>query len=624
MRMRSKAGFAMITVLLMLAVLMAMIGAYFALTRVETSTRQSSAIGTVGFYAAEGGLNLRAETIRSKFIGYSRPTGTSPTTGGATPPCQNGNDGTDDFACESYRLGGQTVQTYVVGTGAGQTISIPPGEDRFAGLNAIEYKYSVYSEAYGPNGKPSAIVQMDFLSRLVPLFQFAAFYQNDLEIEPSPTMTLSGPVHTNGDLYLNPYSTLSITGQVTAAGDFRLGQAPRDVGNHQQCPSGGNVRVADKAGDLQSVTTAYGCPATVPANTTTWGTMIDPNSGKLTIPDVSALNPKKGNDFWDNADMRVVVNVVGNAPTFTVEDPNGTNDAVATAALASCADGTKIYGHGDTPSSQALSLSRSFYNNREGTWITMIDVDVEKLMTCIHDHATGMGFDIDDGSNNGLVWYFGFANTLSHVGNDCTAPAPNQSTSNNCLNDYGVRLKGGSVLGSDASGAPQVQGLTVVTNQAAYVQGDYNVGGTLAGVAVPKKPAAVIADSMNILSNSWDDLASGPGHDPDASTTTVNAAFLSGTDVSGPPPNGTTYSGGLENYPRFHENWSGDTLTYRGSFVSLGLPMHVDGRWANQLYSPPMRDFNYDTDFNDVNNLPPLTPRFVYLKQLLFARKFSQ
>jgi hypothetical protein len=624
MRMRSKAGFAMITVMLMLAVLMAMIGAYFALTRVETSTRRSSAIGIIGFYAAEGGLNLRAETIRSKFIGYSRPTGTSPTTGGSTPPCQGTDLGTADFACQSYQLGGQNVETYVVGSGTGQVITIPPGEDRFAGLNAIEYKYSVYSEAYGPNGKPSAIVQMDFLSRLVPLFQFAAFYQNDLEIEPSPTMTLSGPVHTNGDLYLNPYSTLNITGQVTTAGGFHLGQSPSDVGNHQPCPASGNVQIADNAGNLQSVTNAYGCPTTVPANTTTWGTMIDPNSGQLTVPDVSALNPKQGNNFWDNADLRVMVNVAGNLPSYTVENPDGSTNAAATAAIGSCADVSKIYGHTDTPSNKALSVSNSVYNNREGKWITMVNVDVEKLMTCIHNQTSSLGFDISESSNNGLVWYFGFADTMSHAGNNCTAPAPDETAPNNCLNDYGVRLKDGAALGSNTSGSPLVQGLTVVTNQAAYIQGDYNVGGTLGGVTVPKKPAAVIADSMNILSNSWNDAHSGPGNDPSASSTTVNAAFLSGTDVSGPPPNGSTYSGGLENYPRFHENWSGDTFTYRGSFVSLGLPMHVNGRWANQVYSPPMRDFNYDTDFNDVNNLPPLTPRFVYLKQLLFARKFSQ
>jgi hypothetical protein len=51
------------------------------------------------------------------------------------------------------------------------------------------------------------------------------------------------------------------------------------------------------------------------------------------------------------------------------------------------------------------------------------------------------------------------------------------------------------------------------------------------------------------------------------------------------------YNGGLENYPRFHENWSGVTLIYRGSFVSLNAPQRVDGVWAidNPYYAPPVR-----------------------------------
>jgi len=79
----------------------------------------------------------------------------------------------------------------------------------------------------------------------------------------------------------------------------------------------------------------------------------------------------------------------------------------------------------------------------------------------------------------------------------------------------------------------------------------------------------------------------------------------------------------LENYPRFHEDWSGKTMVYRGSFVSLNKPRHVTGAWATQSYSPPARDWNYDTSFNNAANLPPITPRFVYLRQQLFLRDYE-
>ncbi|MFN8644195.1 MAG: hypothetical protein U0802_22005 [Candidatus Binatia bacterium] len=56
-----------------------------------------------------------------------------------------------------------------------------------------------------------------------------------------------------------------------------------------------------------------------------------------------------------------------------------------------------------------------------------------------------------------------------------------------------------------------------------------------------------------------------------AQSSWINAAFLGGVDAT----TGSTYNGGLENYPRFHEDWGGTTLTYQGAFVSLGTPTHV-------------------------------------------------
>ena len=87
------------------------------------------------------------------------------------------------------------------------------------------------------------------------------------------------------------------------------------------------------------------------------------------------------------------------------------------------------------------------------------------------------------------------------------------------------------------------------------------------------------------------------------------------------------YNGGLENYPRFHESWTGQTLTYRGSFVSLGAPKHNNGRWCGtgttcNIYNPPVRNWDFDTDFMNAANLPPLTPRFVSATQTFFTENF--
>jgi hypothetical protein len=123
-------------------------------------------------------------------------------------------------------------------------------------------------------------------------------------------------------------------------------------------------------------------------------------------------------------------------------------------------------------------------------------------------------------------------------------------------------------------------GLTVASDQAMYAEGSYNAG----DASNPKQPAALIGDTLNVLSNNWSSSAACRNDCQSrqtltarpASSSVINSAFISGVDVTSTG----NYNGGLENYPRFHENWSGATLTYRGSFVSLGAPLHNNGAWC--------------------------------------------
>ncbi|MER3484184.1 MAG: hypothetical protein C4332_14585, partial [Meiothermus sp.] len=294
-------------------------------------------------------------------------------------------------------------------------------------------------------------------------------------------------------------------------------------------------------------------------------------------------------------------------PTVRVYQASGLPDASLTAALNLCPGG--IGG-------KAVGYTATFPNRRESRTrgqdirIKMLEVDMQALLNCIHlQGLLGLGKGLDDSSEGGLVFHL-------------TVFGPNSSG----INDYGVRIRNAAKLEATASSAPAIRGLTVITDQALYVQGDYN--------ATNKKPAALIADSLNLLSNAWNsanELSMSPQgtNQPVASDTAVYAAFLGGTDKTGNAEGAAgqdrdNYNGGLENYPRFHENWNGKTLTYRGSFVSLGEPRHVNGRWDRQVYTPPNRDWGFDTDFNDAARLPPLSPRFVYLRQERFIRQFEQ
>jgi hypothetical protein len=211
---------------------------------------------------------------------------------------------------------------------------------------------------------------------------------------------------------------------------------------------------------------------------------------------------------------------------------------------------------GDLPA--GTIVEDSFYDNREDTTVTVTNIDMALL------NASG---------------YFP-GNGLFYVTEE------NKSTSQ----PNGVRLINGDTLNGD---------LTVVSDGPVYVQGDYNTNA--------KQPAAIICDALNLLSNSWNDANSTAGVDSRvASATTVNAAFISGIVATV----GSDYSGGLENYPRLHENWSGKTLYIRGSFVELWESLVARGEWqyGSPVYKAPGRNWDYDTDFNDPNNLPPFTP----------------
>ena len=90
-----------------------------------------------------------------------------------------------------------------------------------------------------------------------------------------------------------------------------------------------------------------------------------------------------------------------------------------------------------------------------------------------------------------------------------------------------------------------------------------------------------------------------------AADTTINAALLGGIV----PSNGSSYSGGVENFPRFLENWSGDTLAYNGSMVVMFYSKLATAPWGtSDVYSPPTRQWTFDLNFMDVTKLPPGTP----------------
>ena len=114
-----------------------------------------------------------------------------------------------------------------------------------------------------------------------------------------------------------------------------------------------------------------------------------------------------------------------------------------------------------------------------------------------------------------------------------------------------------------------------------------------------------MGDAVSFLSSSFDDaLSSGDKSFRVAANTTVNASIMTGnieTTVS-------DYNGGFENLPRFLEVWSGKNFTWSGSMVNLWYAQQANSTWNGTYYSPPIRDWSYDTDLDDPTKLPPESP----------------
>ena len=716
-RIHNDRGMALIGIVILSALLVSLAVALAVQLTSDTQLRGAFASGVTGFYAAESGLNTGMGEYRNIFLDYNVPNGS-------------------DFDPRTMTLGDRTV-TYKMTERAGnpQNIVIPSGE-LFAGLNALQYRYIVNSQALNVRDEVEAGVGAEFLVGYIPLFQFVAFYKNDLEIAPGPPMHLQGRVHTNGDLYLNGNSGPLYVEDNPAVGVFTVQvSAGKKIyrGRKRQDVCEGNVWVdklednspQDGSLDAKELLCNGGTTREVPASELAlWkGSMISA-LGNIAIPEPDIIKPPAAvsaggtadpGAYWKKADLRIVLHLnrpgsLGPGPTLPhsieVVDAGGVQDVARTTALrtfmrdavwnaanstypgtmpifytdvpfspiSTCAQGQPACTNADptsyTPSIPApmpggapppnaritaggagtpraytevmgvglgafdLDYRRGgFYNWREKKWMLLLNINARDLILWNQQNGEPF-FATTDSSEGGLVLF-------------ATVDGPDSGIRNN----YGVRVFGSADIplpgGIGVSADPT--GLTVATDQAIYVLGHFNRG-TAAGGA-PRQPASLIGDSVNVLSqNYWRSSIIGVcganccinefcrdgqsaltlGNAPrNAATTWINSALLGGVDTT--PLNGgaASYNGGLENYPRFQENWSGLDLNYQGSFVSLGEPEHVNGAWCGtggapcDIYNPPNRNWNFDPAFNDAANLPPLTPRFVYVQQVLFTEDFK-
>ena len=87
--------------------------------------------------------------------------------------------------------------------------------------------------------------------------------------------------------------------------------------------------------------------------------------------------------------------------------------------------------------------------------------------------------------------------------------------------------------------------------------------------------------------------------------------------------------GGMHNFLRYLEDRSdggnGATVNYAGSLISMYYSQYATGNFkcCNVVYSPPTRNYFFDTQFLNPNALPPGTPMFQDIVSLSYHQNFT-
>jgi len=486
---------------------------------------------------------------------------------------------------EVNRVGGIQVETITDGA--------------FAGLYSLTQRVEITSRALDDMNNASEVL-VSAKAQAIPIFQFGIFYEKDLEATNGPAMEFAGWVHSNGNIYLSSanawyrdvittpnkifhdrkdsHSVLNGVYIDNAAGtEVMLDFDSRTHPTANEFRGASNLRFNDRL-----KTDAYGVDSLrvpLPAG-------MDP---------IEVVRPREASDteierkakFAWKADLYVIVDLT------TIRQKSAICGAATPNPTDPWPDIIVQRPAGMTVPSQAELCAMfqwrwsAFYDGREKVAMDVIDLDVAQL---------GAWVGVNPAKRSQIV-YVEFRTPASLAAYSAATMA---KILDGKLNPA-FRLVNGSVLPNRMS---------IATHYPLYVRGDFNRNAW--------QPAALVGDAISILSNGWDDaqhvaLAT---NKTNAQDTQVWGAILAGHSATPCDHEAAGcaggyedfYGGGIENYPRFLENWSGKTLTYRGSLVSLHTSTIAVGTWNGSYYSPPKRDWQFDTRFEDPQNLPPGTP----------------
>ena len=222
----------------------------------------------------------------------------------------------------------------------------------YSGLYALVTSYQVVARAKGV-GRPipvTAAVRRDVNVQAIPIFQFAVFYQGDLEIGNNPPMTITGRVQANGNGYFVPSSSLVFNSPVTLVGRAYYTAKPGDPGHTSPAPT-----------TFNSTLTTQVHPLNMPIGASSPRDILDP-------PPSSGVDPITDQRLYNKAGMIITVT----AGSISVVNASG--------------------GAVSLPASTIVT-NNSMYDYREGKTVLLTEIDVNKLQS--QPPANGIMYVID-------------------------------------------------------------------------------------------------------------------------------------------------------------------------------------------------------------------------------------
>jgi hypothetical protein len=446
--------------------------------------------------------------------------------------------------------------------------------------------YRVISNAKPQGSAVTAAVQEDVLLALVPITQYAIFYNGLLEFSTCATMTVNGRVHANSAIYTGTSASLTFNGTVTTTSTISSpawnGQGPSwaNKGTYNGNPG---YRT-----NVPTVTLSIG-------NTNVHALIEQPPAGE------SPTSSSGSTRLYNQA--QVVLLISNDVATVTIQ--NSVNNQVPGA------DPSPIVLTNAVTNVAALAtnfpfvtLTNTFTDQRESKTILTTQLDVAKYALWIRTNSSILN-KFPSGS--------GTYPTVLYV-------ADNRSATSSQLT--GVRLVNG--IAPPANGG---LGFSVATPNPLYVLGNYNctnaayLGTTNTSATVP---CAFMSDALTILSGSWSDGASANSYTTrSASDTTINSAILTGI-VPSTGSGSSQFSGGVHNLPRLLEDWNSPStrkLTLNTSIMNLFASTRATHPFINPgtYYDPPTRQFSYDLNFLDPAKQPPGIPCAMVMIRLNWA-----